>query len=285
VGILPFILGTVLAWKEKDLFRWDICMWGVFGAMLVMLTTYYAGEYSDFIEDSLSARQTPSHFAGGSRALQHDLLPRRTVFWASLISLSSAITVGLILQFGYRTGILTIPLGILGIAGGFFYSTRPIRWVSTGAGELWIALCYGWLPIAIGYYLQAGEISAMIQPLAIPVGLTIFNVILLNEFPDYPADLEARKSNLTVRLGQERAAILYSLVGFGSWMALLLSLSLGVPLNALWLYVPIFGVSLVLVVLMLRGFWRERATLEKLCAANLIVNLSTTTVYILAFVT
>jgi hypothetical protein len=33
----------------------------------------------------------------------------------------------------------------------------------------------------------------------------------------------------------------------------------------------------------MRGHWRDRATLEKLCGANLGVNLGTTAVYIIAF--
>ena len=284
VGVLPFILGGVLAWRQGGAFRWDVCAWGTLGVVLVMLATYYAGEYWDYMEDSLSARLGPSRFAGGSRVLQRGLLPRRAPLWASLVSLLLAIGVALILQLGYRTGPWTIPFAALGLLGGFFYSTRPVRWVSTGLGELWIAFCYGWLPVAVGYYLQAGTIAPLVHWLAVPIGLTIFNVILLNEFPDYPADLEAGKSNMTVRLGRERASLLYGLTSLGSWIALLLSLRHGVPTCALWFYLPILALSLILVMLVVSRRWRNRATLEILCGANLVVNLGTTAAYILAFV-
>ncbi len=284
VGVLPFILGGVLAWWQGGAFRWDICAWGTLGVVLVMLATYYAGEYWDYAEDSLSARWAPSRFAGGSRVLQRGLLPRHAALWASLASLLLAGGVGLILQLGYRTGVWTIPLGALGMLGGFFYSTRPVRWVSRGWGELWIAFCYGWLPVAVGCYLQAGRIAPLTHWLAVPIGLTIFNVILLNEFPDYPADLAAGKTNLAVRLGRERASRLYGLTSLGSGIALLLSLGHGVPTRALWFYLPILTLSLILVVLVMRDRWRDRATLERLCAANLAVNLGTTAAYILAFV-
>lgn len=283
VGVLPFVLGGVLAWRQAGTFRWDICAWGVLGVVLVMLATYYAGEYWDYVEDSLSARWGPSRFAGGSGVLQRGLLPRHAALWASLASLLLAGGVGLILQFGYRTGAWTIPLGALGMLGGFFYSTRPVRWVSRGWGELWIAFCYGWLPVAVGYYLQVGKIAPLVHWLAVPIGLTIFNVILLNEFPDYRADLAAGKANLTVRLGRERASQLYGLASLGSWVAMLLSLGHGVPLRALWFYLPVLALSLILVVLVMRGRWRDRAALERLCAANLMVNLGTTAAYILAF--
>ena len=283
VGVLPFVLGSVMAWRLDGAFRWELCAWGTLGVVLVMLATYYAGEYWDYAEDTLSARLGPSRFAGGSRVLQHGLLPRRAALWASLASLILAVGVGLILQLGYRTGPWTIPLGILGLMGGFFYSTRPVRWVSTGIGELWIAFCYGWLPVAVGYYLQVGRITPLVHWLAIPIGLTIFNVILLNEFPDYPADREAGKRNLLVRLGPERGSVVYSLASVGSWAGMLLSLGRGVPTRALWFYLPILALSAILVLLVLRRRWEDRPTLEKLCAANLVVNLGTTAAYLLAF--
>jgi 1,4-dihydroxy-2-naphthoate octaprenyltransferase len=284
VGILPFVLGTVLAWRLEETFNLGTFALGTLGVVFIMLATYYAGEYWDFREDSLSARDEPSRFAGGSQVLQRGLLPRRVALWASLASLLGALGIGVILQFGYRTGPWTLLFGILGILGGFFYSTGPVRWVGRGWGELWIAFCYGWLPIAVGYYLQTGTLTPMVHWLAIPIGFTIFNVILLNEFPDYHADREASKTNLLVRLGREHASILYSLVSVGSAIAMLVSLRQGVPPSALWLYLPVMVLSLVLIISMMRGYWRKRATLEKLCAVNLVVNLSTTAVYILAFV-
>jgi 1,4-dihydroxy-2-naphthoate octaprenyltransferase len=284
VGVLPFILGGLLAWRLRGIFRWDVCAWGTVGVVLVMLSTYYAGEYWDYLEDSLSARLGPSRFAGGSRVLQRGLLPRRAPLWASLVSLLLAIGVALVLQLGYRTGPWTLPFAILGLLGGFFYSTRPVRWVNTGLGELWIAFCYGWLPVAVGYYLQVGGIVPLVHWLSVPIGLTIFNVILLNEFPDYPADSEAGKANLVVRLGRERASFLYSLISLGSWVAMLLSLGRGVPTRALWFYLPILPLSLILVVLVMGRRWQDRTTLERLCAANLAVNLGTTAAYIFAFV-
>jgi 1,4-dihydroxy-2-naphthoate octaprenyltransferase len=283
VGVMPFVLGGVLAWRLGGAFRWDVFAWGTLGVVLVMLTTYYANEYWDIVEDVLSARLGPSRFAGGSQVLPRGLLPRHAALWASLVSLLLAIGVALVLQFGYRTGPWTIPFAVVGLLGGFFYSTRPVRWVSRGWGELWIAFCYGWLPVAVGYYLQVGAIAPLVHWLAIPIGLTIFNVILLNEFPDYPADLEAGKANMTVRLGPERASILYGLTSLGSWAAMLFSLDRGVPTRALWFYLPILALSLIVVLLVMHGRWRDRATLEKLCGANLVVNLGTTTAYILAF--
>jgi 1,4-dihydroxy-2-naphthoate octaprenyltransferase len=282
VGMLPFVLGGVLAWRLTGVFRWDVFGWGTLGVVLVMLATYYAGEYWDYKEDAISSRQ-PNRFAGGSRVIQRGLLPRRAALRASLGCVILALGVGLILWLGYGTGLWTLPLGVIGLLGGFFYSTRPVRWVSTGVGELWIAFCYGWLPVAVGYYLQVGGIAPLVHWLAVPIGLTIFNVILLNEFPDYPADVATGKHNLTVRLGRERAAWLYGVASLGSWIGMGLSLMNGVPAQALWIYMPILVLSVVLTVLVVRGSWRNRARLEMLCGLTIAVNLGTTAAYIFAF--
>ncbi len=119
---------------------------------------------------------------------------------------------GLVLQFGLKTGPYTMLLGAAGLFPGFFYSTRPIRLVSSGLGELAIGFCYGWLPVAAAFYIQTGHINSIIHWIALPIGMTIFNVILLNEFPDYPADKKVGKKNMLVRLGIKRGVALYSAV-------------------------------------------------------------------------
>jgi 1,4-dihydroxy-2-naphthoate octaprenyltransferase len=283
VGVLPFILGNVLAWRLAGAFRWPTALWGTLGVVLVMLATYLAGEHWDYQEDTLSGKLGRSRFAGGSGVLQAGELPRHAALWGSLASVLLALGVAAVLRFGYRTGPWTLALAAVGLLGGFFYSARPVRWVSTGLGELWILFNYGWLPVAVAYYLQVGTVAPVIHWLAVPIGLTIFNVILLNEFPDYPADRAAGKANLVVRLGPARAAVLYAVAAGGSWVAALLSLEHGVPSRLVPFYVPVLALSMVIVALALAGNWRNRATLEKLCGANLVVNLATTLAYLLAF--
>ncbi|NLF00593.1 MAG: prenyltransferase [Anaerolineales bacterium] len=278
---MPLILGMVLAWRLTGAFRWGVAALGMTGVVLVMLATYYAGEYWDYREDMLGMEQPPSRFAGGSLVVQRGLLPRRAPLIASLVSVALALGVALALQFLCRTGPWTVPFAAIGLLGGFFYSAWPVRWVGTGVGELWIGFCYGWLPVAVGYYLQVGRLAPLVHWLAAPIAFTIFNVILLNEFPDRVADAAAGKRNLLVRLGTQRGALLYGAMAVASWGAVLLSLGQGVPIQALWCYAPVFVLSVLLVGLVVGGRWRDPACLERLCGANLVVNLGTTATYVL----
>jgi 1,4-dihydroxy-2-naphthoate octaprenyltransferase len=283
VGVLPFILGTALAWWLGGSFRWDILAWSTAGVICVMLATYYTGEWWDYAEDSLTGTMHRSPFAGGSQVVQRGLLPREAALWGSFAAMLLALGVGIVLQFGYHTGSWTLPLGIVGLVGGLFYSAQPVRWVRRGWGELWIAFCYGWLTVATGFYLQMGSIAPFVTLVALPIALTIFNVILLNEFLDYRADRAVAKTNLVVRLGRETAAHLYVIVAISSWFAFLLTLGQGVPLRALLILLPTTLVSLVTVFLVLRGRWHQQVILGRLCAATLAVNVGTSAAYLFAF--
>jgi 1,4-dihydroxy-2-naphthoate octaprenyltransferase len=284
VGILPFTLGSVLAYRVAGLFNFQILILGIIGVVLIMLSTYYGGEYWDYVEDSISVRGNKSPFAGGSGVLAKGMLSRKVALYASIVSLSLALVVGLVLQFVYETGPLTLLFGLIGIFAGFFYSAQPIRWVRTGFGESWIAFCYGWLPVAASYYIQTKNIYPLVHWVAIPIGLTIFNVILLNEFPDYEADKAAGKTNLLVRLGPKRGAYLYGIVSVAAWTFFTISVRRGVPAKALWFYLPIAILSAVLVIMLLAGRWQNSRMLQILCGLNILVNLCTTGSYILAFV-
>ncbi len=283
VGVLPFVLGTVLAWYQTGNLDWMVFGLGALAVILIMLNTYYAGEYYDYEVDELSAKLERNRFSGGTQVLQTGIIPRKHAFIAALVCLLLAGAVGSLLQFRLKTGSYTIPLGALGMFAGFFYTTKPIQWSYRGVGEIWIGFAYGWLPVAVGYYLQAGGIPPLVHWIALPIAFTIFNVILINEFPDYPADKKVGKRNLVVRFGRNRASKLYGLASLGTWLFFLLSIKAGVPARAIFFFLPFFVLSLAATLGVLRGGYRDRKKLERICAGTLIFNLGTTISLIFAF--
>jgi 1,4-dihydroxy-2-naphthoate octaprenyltransferase len=284
VGAFPFILGTLLAWKLEGVFNAHVFIAGMTAVILIMLSTYHSGEYFDYEGDTLSHQMHRNRFAGGSRVLQSGALSPRTALWTSIITFAVAAGIGIYIQFGLQTGPYTILLGSLGIFPGFFYSTRPIRLVDRGVGEIFIGFCYGWLPVASAFYIQAGYIAPVIHWIGIPIGFTIFNVIFLNEFPDYAADKTVGKKNLLVRLGIERGALIYSTAAVLTWVSVLFTLKLGVSLKALYLFLPVMALSAVLILMVMNRKYENKRTLEVLCGLNIAINIGTTFSYIVAYV-
>ncbi len=283
VGIFPYTLGCVIAWYSRGYFDWGLWALGAFAVVLVMLSTYWAGECFDFEGDVISRSGAPSKFAGGTGVIQTGAISRRASFIGSVIALILAIGTGLIIWLGFGTGAYTIPLGIIGIVGGFLYSTPPVRWVSTGSGELWIGLCYGFLTVAVGYYLPVGHFDPLIFIVATPIAATIFNVILGNEYPDFVSDKLTGKRNLLQRFGREHGARIYFIASAVGWAGAAYSIPAGVPLKFIIYYAIPFFVSVYTSYGFLRGKWRDPVQLEALCGLGIVANLGTTIAYILAF--
>jgi 1,4-dihydroxy-2-naphthoate octaprenyltransferase len=204
--------------------------------------------------------------------------------WTSIITVIIAAAIGLFLQFILKTGRYTLLLGFLGAFSGFFYSTEPIRLVKRGVGEIFIGFCYGWLPVASAYYIQTGTIHPIIHWLAIPIGLTVFNVILLNEFPDYAADMATGKKNLLNRMGKKNGEFLYIAFSLLASASMLASPFWGIPFKVIYFYLPFFIISLYIIAMIMQKKHEDGKKLEILCGLNIAVNLGTSLAYILVYI-
>jgi 1,4-dihydroxy-2-naphthoate octaprenyltransferase len=276
VGLLPLTLGFVLAWRWGYKGPLGLYVLSTMAVILIMWMAYYLGEWNDLEGDRLN--QGFNRFSGGSRVLIKGVLP----VWVSLFlgygCLAGAILIGFYIYLQYQNDPRTLLLGGIGIFSGFFYSNKPFRWSYRGMGEILIGFSYGWLPIATGFFLFTGFFSQQIIPLSIPVGLSIFNVILINEFPDEEADRAVGKRNLVIRFGREKMGDLYlglSVVTGLSFVKVILIF--GQP--PFWLLI-LSGIPLLLILWNLIQVWRggylNAKKLELICRNTILVNLSMT---------
>lgn len=209
-GVLPFILGAVIAWSQGNAINWVVLTLSSVAVICVMLMTFLINEYYDYETDVMNKEF--HKLSGGSRVLPMGLIPRRQAFIAAHVFLFLAAIIGLLLHFYYKTGPLTIPLGALALFIGYSYTAKPIQLSYRGLGEIAIWFSCGWLATITGYYLQTGHFDTVATLVSLPGATSIFLVILINEIPDIKSDRLANKNNLAVRLGKEKAAILYSVL-------------------------------------------------------------------------
>ncbi len=284
VGLMPFLLGTSLAYRIAGVFQLEVFILGVVGVMLIMLSTHHAGEYFDIKEDAIASRLHQNQFAGGTRVIVEGKMPPLVARWTSIIAFLIALVIGIILQFVYQTGPYTLLLGSLGALPGFFYSTEPIRLVKRGVGEIFIGFCYGWLPVASSYYIQTAAIAPIIHWLWLPIGFSIFNVILLNEFPDYEADVATGKKNLLYRVGKQKGKVVYVIFNLLTCLTMLISPCFGIPFKVIYFYMPFAAIALFIVYQVLTNRHENARRLEMLCGLNIAVNVGTSLAFILAYI-
>lgn len=274
VGVLPYALGVLLAARDGHATDPAVAVLGGVAVALIMAVTFLINEYFDYETDVVNVGY--NKFSGGSRSLPEGLVERRHVLVAAAVCALVALVIGIVLQFVYQTGPLTLPFGFVAAALGYAYTGAPFRLIYRGLGEALIGVSVGWMPVFIGYYLVGGMPSGpTVHLMSLPIALSIVMVIVANEYPDYQSDLASGKMNIVARLGRERAAWVYTALGvafiaslvyigfnfFEGWRRYLLAVPSLLALD----------VSTAIQV----GAWKEQKRLEKLCLATILLNLMT----------
>lgn len=281
VGIFPFILGAIIAWSMGYPMNWAVLLLSSFAVILIMLITYWAGEYYDFEADSINVNY--NIFSGGTRVLQAGLIPRHYALVATYLSLSLAVIIGLLLQFYFKTGPYTLLLGAFGLFCGYFYSAKPVQWSHRGVGEVLIAICYGGLTVNAAYYLQTASFHPLATLVSIPLAISIFLVILINEFPDYISDRVSGKRTLVVRFGMKRMALVYLILSMACFLAIL-----GPPLYVgPWIIAPLALLPVLLIdwniIAVMRKEYEDGKRLQALCGRTILLHLTIASIFMLAF--
>lgn len=140
------------------------------------------------------------------------------------------------------------------------------------------------MTVNTGYYLQTGHFGILSTLVSIPIGISIFLVILINEFPDYFSDRQSGKNTLVVRLGREKASRLYAGLCAACFPAMLFSVHQGGSRSAV--FFSVFPLAIILRNLLSvkkREFLYAQA-LERLCARTLLLNLGITLLSLFSFI-
>ncbi|MCD8508446.1 MAG: prenyltransferase [Bacillus sp. (in: Bacteria)] len=130
--------------------------------------------------------------------------------WISIITLTTAFIIGLSIVLFKESNILWI--GLAGMALAIFYSLPPFQFAYKGLGEVVVAVTFGPLMVSGVYVLMAGTIDWSPILVSIPIAFLIANVLWINQYPDYEADVKGNKRNGVVRLGKEKGIIVYALL-------------------------------------------------------------------------
>lgn len=264
-NVLPFLLGTVLAYWEAGTINWAVFWVALVALYFVTNGTYIGNEYFDYENDKANttriggANRVGVTTTGGTRVLVKGQIQRRDALIASISCFIAAIPLGLYLQLVLGTGPLTIPLGAVALFIGWFYTAPPIKASYRGLGELFIAVGQG-LVIFGAYYVQQGaSMLPIVASLSWFVALPALKII--REFPDYEADRSTAKRGLTIIFGRERMAMVYSALIL---LAIVLFLPVLLLLDSLLAVILLIPIALLgrSAIITLTGQWRDPVKME-----------------------
>jgi 1,4-dihydroxy-2-naphthoate octaprenyltransferase len=222
-------LGACAAARDGEL-SWTWLFLTVFAIFCIEVAKNASGEIFDFDSgtDPAVTAEDRSPFSGGKRVLVDRLLTRRQTIAISSVSYLLGITAGLVIAAYREPQVLW--LGLIGMACAFFYHAPPIRLSYRGFGEIAVGLCYGPLITAGTYLVQRGTITPEVVLVSTVLGILVAAFLWINEFPDYQADLQARRRNLVVRLGRAKAT---------QWFVAIIALAMLILILLPWFGAPV----------------------------------------------
>ena len=202
--ILAF-LGTAIAWYEGA-FRLSFALLAGLGLLLTHISVDVFNEYFDY-KSGVDLKTPKTPFSGGSGALPAGLITPRQALWLGIGSLLAAMPIGIYFIWAIDSGWQLLPLLLVAASCIVLYTPVILKskWPEWAPG-----LGLGTLPILGTYFVQTGAYTATALIAAVPSGILVHNLLLLNEFPDAEADATVNRKTLPVTMGKARAGIFYS---------------------------------------------------------------------------
>lgn len=273
IGFTPLLLGSVAAWYTQGHFSWLKFILAFLIGLMIHLTTAFVNDVADIQTDEANFSRTP--FSGGSGVLVEGRLTSSELIngagWAGFL----AIFFTFVLIFG-----LHVHWGILlfvgwGIVSATEYSLPPLKLSYRGGGEFLVLVTYSIALLWAGYFVQIGPaFSPLILALSIPIGLAVFALITITQFPDLDSDRKAGKHSLVIIFGIRKTLRIVSWAVIISMLSVLIFLFAGVlPIPAGLL--SLFALPLVYQVLkdIFRPADQGNALYTKLSQKTLILTL------------
>jgi 1,4-dihydroxy-2-naphthoate polyprenyltransferase len=218
-AIAPVLVGTALAAYEDE-FHVLPFLAAMVGSTFIQIGTNLSNDYSD----ARRGADTEDRL-GPVRVTAGGLMPPRHVLAGTYIAFGIAVAAGLYLAAVAGWELLVV--GVASILAGVLYTGGPRPYGYEGLGELFVFVFFGIVAVVGSYYVQTEELRWEAFALAVPVGLLSSAILVVNNVRDIDTDRRAGKRTLAVKLGRERARVLFTAMVVLSFAAPVVILALG----------------------------------------------------------
>jgi len=201
-AVAPVLVGTSLAIRDGEFDGWAFAF-ALLGALFIQVGTNLSNDYSD----ARRGADTEDRL-GPVRVTAGGLVPPKQVLIATYVSFGLAVLCGIYLIA--VAGPVLLAIGAASIVAGVLYTGGPRPYGYEGLGEVFVFLFFGIVAVSGSYYVQIQELPWPIFALAVPVGLIASAILVVNNVRDVDTDRRAGKRTLAVRLGRDRARMLYT---------------------------------------------------------------------------
>ena len=175
------------------------------GALLLQILSNFANDYFDFTK-GVDTRER----LGPTRVMAAGLLSARDLRIGMAVAASLAVLIGiyLILVGGWPI----LAAGAASLLAAILYTGGPLPYGYHGLGDLFVFVFFGLVAVCGTYFVQAGTLTAAILLTAVPVGMLITAILVVNNLRDIATDARAGKRTLAVLIGHQNTRRQYVLL-------------------------------------------------------------------------
>ena len=233
-ALTPVLVGTALALHD-GVFDLLPALAAALGALLLQIGSNFANDYFDFFKGA----DTPERL-GPPRVTAMGLISPAALRWGMVVVFGLAVLVGIyLLMVG---GWPIVAIGVASILAALLYTGGPFPFGYYGLGDIFVFIFFGLVAVCGTYYVQALTLTWPVAVAAVPPGLLVTAILVVNNLRDIETDRRAGKRTLAVLLGKERTQMEYVLL-LALAYALLLLLWFGFGFHWLvllpWLTLPL----------------------------------------------
>lgn len=197
-AIAPVVVATALVGADFNLLRAALALKV---AVWLQIGVNFANDYSDGIKGTDADR------VGPIRLVASGLATAKSVKAAAFISFAIASIAGTWLAL--LTSPLLIVVGVASIAAAWGYTGGKNPYGYRGLGELSVFLFFGVVATMGTYYAQTEELTLLSFIISIPMGALSCAILAINNLRDRPKDVLAGKLTVAVRIGDQKARLMF----------------------------------------------------------------------------
>jgi 1,4-dihydroxy-2-naphthoate polyprenyltransferase len=200
-------------------------------ALALQVAVNYANDYSDGKRGTDADRVGPMRLVGSGAAA-----PRQVLIAAGLAFAAAAVA-GLALAA--LSSWWLIAVGAICIAAAWAYTGGPFPYGYRALGEVFVFVFFGPVAVVGTTYVQTDTLPGLAFAVAVPIGLLIVAILVVNNLRDIDGDAVVGKRTLAVLLGDRATRLAY--VGL---LAVAFATILAVGVTRPWVLIGLLAVPL-----------------------------------------
>jgi 1,4-dihydroxy-2-naphthoate octaprenyltransferase len=200
-ALAPVLVGSGAA-AALDGFDVVAALLALLVALALQVAVNYANDYSDGTRGTDTERVGPMRLVGSGAAAP------RQVLAAAGLAFAVAAVAGL--GLAARSSWWLVAVGAVCIVAAWTYTGGPVPYGYRALGEVFVFVFFGPVAVVGTTYVQTGTLPGLAFAVAVPIGLLIVAILVVNNLRDIDGDAAVGKRTLAVLIGARATRVTFA---------------------------------------------------------------------------